>query len=606
MKIISYNIRDDAKRQRREALLFKADFEKAFDTVDWKFLDYMMEKMGFSEKWRNWISECLRTSKISVLVNGSPTEEFSAGRELRQGDPLSPFLFMLAAEGFNLMMVSSVQRNLFDSYEFGNGEVKVSHIQYADDTIVMGRKSWKNVLAIKSTLQLFELVSGLKVNFHKSSLIGINVSLDWLEEAASVLNCKVGNTQFKYLGLAVGCNHRRKGIWKLVIDIVRNRLTSWNNNQLSIGGRIVLLKSVLLSLPVYYLSFFKAPWKWRLLTEKKILWVKVLECKYGEIGCGGGRVDKFSSLWWRDLQSLDKEEGRFRQNWFDSNLVREVGDGSESLFWDDQWLEGKNIKNTFPELHRRASDKKSSVREALRNEDGNLVLNYNWECNLEGEDQIRVDELGRYEIGGGVIPLKVSVLAWRVWQNRIPTRDNLVKRGILVDSQNSCPFGCDEEESVSHIFFECPLAWNAWSEVLRWLGFLYVSHNSALQNFDHFAGISSGGKVLKDRLSVIWFTCLWTIWKRRNEEIFGWVLQSWFLQRAGEKTLGRVMLECGSGLVRQVLAVGERKAVSALNVSEVVSWCIGVSVILEAVRTDLVGIERLLEYWQGRVEVHYV
>ncbi|XP_058783462.1 uncharacterized protein LOC131658147 [Vicia villosa] len=99
-----------------------------------------------------------------------------------------------------------------------------------------------------------------------------------------------------------------------------------------------------------------------------------------------------------------------------------------------------------------------------------------------------------------LIPPKVSVLAWRVWQNRIPTRDNLVKRGILVDSQNSCPFGSGEEESVAHIFFECSLAWNAWSEVLRWLGFLYVSHNSALQNFNHFAVITSTGRVLKTDL----------------------------------------------------------------------------------------------------------
>ncbi|CAI8612012.1 unnamed protein product [Vicia faba] len=120
-----------------------------------------------------------------------------------------------------------------------------------------------------------------------------------------------------------------------------------------------------------------------------------------------------------------------------------------------------------------------------------------------------------------LIPSKVSVLAWRVWQNKIPTRDNLVKRGILVESQNPCPFGCCSEESVAHTFFECPLAWTAWSEVLRWLSFSSVIHNSAFQNFIQFAGFSIRGRVFKDRISVLWFACLWTIWKRRNKQIFG-------------------------------------------------------------------------------------
>lgn len=95
------------------------------------------------------------------------------------------------------MIDKSVQRRLFDGYEFRNGEVKISHIQYADDTIVKGKRSWKNVWSIKASFQMFKLVSGLKANFHKSSLIGINTHVEWLEEAASVLNCKVGGIPFK-------------------------------------------------------------------------------------------------------------------------------------------------------------------------------------------------------------------------------------------------------------------------------------------------------------------------------------------------------------------------------------------------------------------------
>jgi len=112
------------------------------------------------------------------------------------------------------------------------------------------------VWAIKSILHLFELVSGLKVNFHKSLLVGVNIQHSWMEEAAGVLNCKLGAIPFKYLSLPIGGNHRIGGLWKTVVDAVRNRLSKWNNRHISIGGRIVLLKSVLYALPIYFLSFF--------------------------------------------------------------------------------------------------------------------------------------------------------------------------------------------------------------------------------------------------------------------------------------------------------------------------------------------------------------
>jgi hypothetical protein len=159
------------------------------------------------------------TATASVLVNGSPTPEFPLERGLRQRDPLSPFLFLLAAEGLNIMMQSMVGNNIFTGYSVrAQDSTVVSHLQFTDDTLLVGVKSWANVRALRAVLFLFEAMSGLKVNFHKSLLVGVNVSDSWLNEAAFVLGCKVGKVPFLYLGLPIGGDPMRLVFWEPVSD----------------------------------------------------------------------------------------------------------------------------------------------------------------------------------------------------------------------------------------------------------------------------------------------------------------------------------------------------------------------------------------------------
>jgi len=131
-------------------------------------------------------------------------------------------------------------------------------LQFVDDTLIIGEKSWLNVRIMRAALLLFEEVSGLKVNFHKSLLTGVNISDSWLLEASLVLHCRKGVLPFVYLGLPIGGDSRKLSFWKPVVDRIEALLSLWSNTFLSFGGRRVLLKSVLSSLPVYFLSFFKA------------------------------------------------------------------------------------------------------------------------------------------------------------------------------------------------------------------------------------------------------------------------------------------------------------------------------------------------------------
>ncbi|XP_071718961.1 secreted RxLR effector protein 78-like [Rutidosis leptorrhynchoides] len=156
-------------RSRNSSILLKADFAKAFDSVNWKFLFSMMIRMGFGHKWVKWIETYLKSSTISILVNRSPTEEFKLERGIRHEDPLSPFLFIIAGEGLNLLMNMATGKGLVCRAAIGKDKIPLSHLQYADDTIFIGSWLKRNIRNVLKVLLCFEEVSGLKINLKKVS-----------------------------------------------------------------------------------------------------------------------------------------------------------------------------------------------------------------------------------------------------------------------------------------------------------------------------------------------------------------------------------------------------------------------------------------------------
>ncbi|MCH95804.1 RNA-directed DNA polymerase (Reverse transcriptase) [Trifolium medium] len=126
-------------------------------------------------------------------------------------------------------MRKAVQLGYFKGIKIGDPNIVVSHLQYVDDTLFIGEACVENLWCMKAILRWFELISGLKVNFYKSKLFGINLEDGFLDLAASFLKCKIGIFPFIYLGLPVGANPRRQSTWKPVIEVVKNRLSSWRN-----------------------------------------------------------------------------------------------------------------------------------------------------------------------------------------------------------------------------------------------------------------------------------------------------------------------------------------------------------------------------------------
>ncbi|KAK3194323.1 hypothetical protein Dsin_025633 [Dipteronia sinensis] len=140
--VIAEEIIHTWRKSKEMTPLVKLDFEKAYDSVDHSFLDSTLEDMRFSLKWRQWVKSCISSPSLSVLVNGCPTDQFLMERGLRQGDPVLPFLFNIVVECLSCLFKKAQELNLVRGVSFGNAEVHISHLQFADDTILLLKQKW--------------------------------------------------------------------------------------------------------------------------------------------------------------------------------------------------------------------------------------------------------------------------------------------------------------------------------------------------------------------------------------------------------------------------------------------------------------------------------
>nr|GEX17760.1 RNA-directed DNA polymerase, eukaryota [Tanacetum cinerariifolium] len=143
------------KTKKKQALIIKIDFEKAYDSVRWDFVDEVLRKFGFRDKWCKWIQGCFSSSRGSIIVNGSPTEEIQFGRGLKQVDPLSPFLFILNMESLHLSFQRIVDAGMFQGIKLDGGLVNLSHMFFANDAVFVGQWCENNITTLTHVLEYF-------------------------------------------------------------------------------------------------------------------------------------------------------------------------------------------------------------------------------------------------------------------------------------------------------------------------------------------------------------------------------------------------------------------------------------------------------------------
>ncbi|GJX90487.1 RNA-directed DNA polymerase, eukaryota, reverse transcriptase zinc-binding domain protein [Tanacetum coccineum] len=469
------------KRKNANLMVFKIDFEKAFDTVSWDFLFQVMHFMGFSEKLIKWIS---------------------------------------AMEGLHVDVEDAMVAGLYQGFKVNT--LTLSHLFFADDTLFIGEWSRANIKNMVTIPECFYQVSGLKINIHKSNLFGIGIPFDEVRHLASIIRCNAMQTPFYYLGLPIDCNMAKTNSWDSIFDKFSKRLSKWKSSLLSIGGRATLISSVLGSIALaskekgglgigslYSLNHaLIQKWHWRFFNNPQALWVHLIKAIHGDHEDASNFFShvRDHGVWGRIVGSINTmhEKGIVSH----SSLQRRVGISMK--FWTQTWVGNSSLQQQFPRLFGLVFNKDCTIRDCWNN--GWALA---WSRPITSGTNAN-HLLALHNILGSC-SLNYSEDTW-IWSIRNSIFTNLSQKGIdLVSLALSI---CDSGiENINHTLWFCSFATSVWHRVFVWLD-LHTPDPSNLQDLYNWIDDMHIVSSRKSILDVICGVILWSFWNFRNETIF--------------------------------------------------------------------------------------
>nr|GEW58267.1 hypothetical protein [Tanacetum cinerariifolium] len=322
--LIGYNRKNGAKRYA-----MKIDIHKAYDTISWDFLREVMLMVGFHDTMVHWIMTCITSASFSICANGEINGFFKGGRGLRQGDPISPYLFTLVMEVFNMIMIKNISESGKFKYHCGCKELKLTHMCFVDDLMVLCNGDIESLKVVKKSLDDFSDVSGLFPNLSKSTIFFGSISETLKEDMLRLLTFKCGKLPMK--------------------------ITCWRNTFLSYAGRIQLIASVLSAMHQYWAFVYMIPasvtnehekifkrflWnfggsakgKAKLIDKKESMWVKwVSTVKLKGNSIWEAEIDNIDSHGWKELIRI-----RYKIKPY---VIFKIKDGKYISVWHDKWCD---------------------------------------------------------------------------------------------------------------------------------------------------------------------------------------------------------------------------------------------------------------------------
>jgi len=384
---------------KKSFMAVKVDMKKAYDRVEWPFLEAMMRTMGFEEKWISLIMTCVMSVSYSVLVNGQPCGRITPSRGLRQGDPLSPYLFLIVAEGLSALLSQAEIEKRLTGVPIAAGGICLSHLFFADDSLLFCRANAVEWANLNQVLQHYEHASGQQLNTAKTTIfLSRNTSPEFRDYLNNLEGVTISARFDKYLGLPAMVGRSKKQSFASICGRVTAKLEGWKEKFLSQAGKEILLKAVIQALPTYCMSVFRLPltlckslnalmnkfWWGNKSNQGRVHWMswKRLGEPKNRGGMGFRDLEVFNLAMlakqgWRLLSNPDslvarvmKEKYHARVNFLEAKLGSRpsfvwrsilkansilrhgvgwrVGNGEDIKIWKDAWLNPPKSRVVFP------------------------------------------------------------------------------------------------------------------------------------------------------------------------------------------------------------------------------------------------------------------
>jgi len=258
--LIAYEMTHFLKKRRKGKEGFaaiKLDMSKAYDRVEWGFLGDILRLLGFQNSWVQLVMGCISTVRYRIRVNGVLSDEISPERGLRQGDPMSPYLFLLCAEGFSALLNCAEQEGRLHGIKICRNAPAVSHLLFTDDSLILCKASRAEAQQLKEILRVYEECSGQMINVDKSAVMfSPNTGTEDRQGVMQSLNIRSETMSERYLGLPVYIGRERTNIFAYLKERVWQRIQGWKEKMLSRAGKEVLIKAVAQAIPVFAMGCF--------------------------------------------------------------------------------------------------------------------------------------------------------------------------------------------------------------------------------------------------------------------------------------------------------------------------------------------------------------